>query len=117
MAAARTSKNRPTRVSFAKIVEPLEVPDLLALQTQSFDRLVGNAAWRERVAASPGGTAVHTTSGLEEVFEEISPIEDFSGTMSLSFRDHRFEDPKASVEECKEKDFTYSAPLFVKNTR
>jgi DNA-directed RNA polymerase subunit beta len=115
VAAARTAKSRPTRLSFAKIVEPLEVPDLLALQTQSFDRLVGNAAWRERVAAagSSGGTAVHTTSGLEEVFEEISPIEDFSGTMSLSFRDHRFEDPKASVEECKEKDFTYSAPLFV----
>ena len=76
MAAARTAKSRRTRVSFAKIDEPLEVPDLLALQTQSFDRLVGNAAWRERVAANAGGTAVHTTSGLEEVFEEICPIED-----------------------------------------
>ncbi len=52
-------------------------------------------------------------SGLEEIFEEISPIEDFTGTMSLSFRDHRFEPPKYSVEECKDKDMTYSAPMFV----
>jgi DNA-directed RNA polymerase subunit beta len=52
-------------------------------------------------------------SGLEEIFEEISPIEDFSGTMSLSFRDHRFEPPKYSSDECKDKDMTYSAPMFV----
>ena len=52
-------------------------------------------------------------SGLEEIFEEISPIEDFQGTMSLSFRDHRFEPPKYSIEDCKERDITYSAPLFV----
>ena len=52
-------------------------------------------------------------SGLEEIFEEISPIEDFSGSMSLSFRDHRFEDIKYSIDECKERDQTYSAPLFV----
>ncbi|MFB9630222.1 DNA-directed RNA polymerase subunit beta, partial [Nonomuraea helvata] len=52
-------------------------------------------------------------SGLEEIFEEISPIEDFSGTMSLSFRDHRFEPPKYSVDECKDKDMTFSAPMFV----
>jgi DNA-directed RNA polymerase subunit beta len=52
-------------------------------------------------------------SGLEEIFEEISPIEDFSGTMSLSFRDHRFEPPKYSSEECKDKDMTFSAPMFV----
>ena len=56
---------------------------------------------------------VHAKSGLEEIFEEISPIEDFQGTMSLSFRDHRFEPPKYSIEECKERDITYSAPLFV----
>ena len=47
------------------------------------------------------------------VFEEISPIEDFSGTMSLSFENPVFYDPKNSVDECKEKDFTYSAPLYV----
>src|SRR5213075_1579377 len=52
-------------------------------------------------------------SGLDELFEEISPIEDFSGSMSLSFRDHRFEPPKYSLEECKDKDMTFSGPMFV----
>src|SRR5450631_1480971 len=102
------------RISFAKIREPLEVPDLLALQTDSFDWLLGNPAWQTRVQESlASGYSVPTKSGLEEIFEEISPIEDFSGTMSLSFRDHRFEPPKNSIDECKERDFTYSAPLFV----
>src|SRR4249919_3801888 len=102
------------RISFAKIREPLEVPDLLALQTDSFDWLLGNDAWKARVDSSLAkGLSVPNKSGLEEIFEEISPIEDFSGTMSLSFRDHRFEPPKNSIDECKERDFTYSAPLFV----
>jgi len=105
----------PRRISFAKISEPAEVPDLLAVQLESFDWLVGNERWRARVeqAREEGRTDVPDKSGLEEIFEEISPIEDFSGTMSLSFRDHRFEPPKNSVEECKDRDFTYSAPLFV----
>ena len=81
------------------------------------DWLLGNDAWRARIANS---ATTNTTrgelpnqSGLEEIFEEISPIEDFQGSMSLSFRDHRFEPPKYSIEECKERDITYSAPLFV----
>ena len=97
----------PPRVSFAKIREPLEVPNLLALQVDSFDWLVGNDRWQERA------TDAVTTGGLEEILNEISPIEDFSGSMSLSFSNPRFEDVKASVEECKDKDMTYSAPLFV----
>ncbi len=102
----------PARTSFAKIREPLEVPNLLALQTESFDWLVGNAAWQERVAREdPSYTS--STSGLEEILGEISPIEDFSGSMSLSFSSPRFEDVKASIEECKDKDMTYAAPLFV----
>ncbi len=112
MAASTTAR----RVSFAKIIEPLEVPDLLALQTASFDRLVGNDGWQARVqAAVEAGREdeVPLSSGLEEIFEEISPIEDFGQSMSLSFRDHRFEPPKYSVEECKDKDMTYAAPLFV----
>jgi DNA-directed RNA polymerase subunit beta len=102
-------------VSFARIQEPLEVPDLLALQTESFDWLLGNEKWKGRVEAArqAGRKDVPAQSGLEEIFEEISPIEDFSGTMSLSFRDHRFEPPKYSVDECKDKDMTYSAPMFV----
>jgi DNA-directed RNA polymerase subunit beta len=111
LAASSTAR----RISFAKIVEPLEVPDLLALQLESFDRLVGNAAWEARLQAAldAGREDVPSSSGLEEVFEEISPIEDFSGSMSLSFRDHRFEPTKYTVDECKEKDWTYAAPLFV----
>ncbi|GAA0332569.1 DNA-directed RNA polymerase subunit beta [Actinoallomurus spadix] len=118
MAASRnasTTATGPNRVSFARIKEPLEVPDLLALQTESFDWLLGNERWKARVTAAQqaGRKDVPTQSGLEEIFEEISPIEDFSGTMSLSFRDHRFEPPKYSVEECKDKDMTFSAPMFV----
>ena len=121
MAASRTASPMSTaqtasgRLSFAKIREPLEVPDLLALQTESFDWLLGNEKWQERVAEAleTGRNDVPETSGLEDIFEEISPIEDFSGSMSLSFRESRFEEPKYSVDDCKERDQTYSAPLFV----
>jgi len=118
LAASRSAvatASGPRRVSFARIHEPLKVPDLLALQTESFDWLLGNDRWKARVeeARAAGRKDVPEQSGLEEIFEEISPIEDFSGTMSLSFRDHRFEPPKYSAEECKDKDMTYSAPMFV----
>lgn len=113
--AAKKSSVAPRRISFAKIREPLEVPNLLALQVESVDWLLGNEKWRARLAASDANNRgeIPSTSGLEEIFEEISPIEDFQGTMSLSFRDHRFEDPKHSIEDCKERDMTYSQPLFV----
>ncbi|MEN9454164.1 MAG: hypothetical protein RLZZ19_651, partial [Actinomycetota bacterium] len=113
--AAKTKSTAPTRISFAKIREPQEVPNLLALQTESFDWLLGNDAWRARLGKNerPDRGEIPKTSGLEEIFEEISPIEDFQGSMSLSFRDHRFEPPKYSIAECKERDITYAAPLFV----
>ncbi len=102
------------RISFAKISEPLELPKLLSLQTDSFDWLVGNDDWTAEVARRrEAGEDVSEKSGLQEIFEEISPIEDFSETMSLSFEDPVFYDPKYTVDECKEKDFTYSAPLYV----
>ena len=115
LAALKKSSVAPRRISFAKIREPLEVPNLLALQVESVDWLLGNDAWRSRIAQSDSTNRgeIPTTSGLEEIFEEISPIEDFQGSMSLSFRDHRFELPKYSIEECKERDMTYSQPLFV----
>ncbi len=100
----------PTRVTFAKIAEPLEVPDLLDLQIQSYEWLVGSEAWFQRRIDAGDELPV---SGLEEILTEISPIEDFSGSMSLSFSDPRFDEVKASVEECKDKDMTYAAPLFV----
>ncbi|MGH8826433.1 MAG: DNA-directed RNA polymerase subunit beta, partial [Jiangellaceae bacterium] len=118
MAVSRTAHqttNGSRRISFAKIREPLAVPNLLALQIDSFDWLLGNSRWQARVddAESSGRNDVNTTSGLKEILDEISPIEDFSGTMSLSFSNPRFEDPKNSIDECKMRDFTYSAPLFV----
>src|SRR5699024_4513082 len=103
-----TAQTASGRLSFAKIREPLGVPDLLALQSESFDWLLGNEKWQERVAEAidAGRHDVPERSGLEEIFEEISPIEDFSGSMSLSFRESRFEEPKYSVDDCKERDQT-----------
>jgi DNA-directed RNA polymerase subunit beta len=81
------------RLSFGKIPEILPLPDLIAIQRASFEWLI--------------------TGGLHEVFEEISPIEDFTGQMALTFGEHRFEEPELTVEECREKDHTYSRKLHV----
>jgi len=100
----------PRRISFAKLREPLEVPGLLDVQTDSFKWLIGDPGWRAK--AKEAGDP-NPRGGLEEVLEELSPIEDFSGNLSLTFSDPRFDEVKASVEECKDKDVTYAAPLFV----
>ncbi|MGO3146133.1 MAG: DNA-directed RNA polymerase subunit beta, partial [Leucobacter sp.] len=123
MAAARnaSSTNNPKngrdhqRLSFAKISDTLSVPDLLALQLESFDWLVGNDIWKERVveAQAQGRDDIALKSGLEEIFEEISPIEDNAGTMQLSFENPILDERKFSIEECKERGKTYSAPLYV----
>jgi len=81
------------RVSFAKLEEVLPLPDLVGIQRVSFDWLL--------------------KEGLKEVLEEISPIEDFTEQFQLFFGEHQFREIKHSEEECKEKDMTFSAPLFV----
>jgi DNA-directed RNA polymerase subunit beta len=81
------------RRSFAKIPEILDVPNLIAIQTDSFKWFLDE--------------------GLHETFQDISPIEDFTGTLAVEFGGHEFGDVKYSVEECKEKDMSYQAPLFV----
>jgi DNA-directed RNA polymerase subunit beta len=81
------------RVSFSRIPEVLPLPDLVGIQRQSFDWLLRD--------------------GLAEVLAEVSPIEDFTETYQLIFGKHQFKEIKYSVEECKDKDMTYSAPLFV----
>ena len=88
----------PERVSFANIDEALPLPDLIAIQRESFRWFLDH--------------------GLQEAFEDISPIEDFTGRLSLELEfDPSDPDlrpgPKFTVEECKEKDMTYSAPVFV----
>ncbi|MEW1960942.1 DNA-directed RNA polymerase subunit beta [Microbacterium sp. NPDC077644] len=123
MAAARNASTSTTnkngrgasRLSFAKISDTLTVPDLLALQTESFDWLVGNDTWKARVADAKkaGLKDVNEVSGLEEIFEEISPIEDLSETMQLSFTNPYLEPEKYSIDECKERGKTYAAPLYV----
>ncbi|MDH3250567.1 MAG: DNA-directed RNA polymerase subunit beta, partial [Acidimicrobiia bacterium] len=81
------------RLSFAKIPEVLPLPDLLAVQHESF-------RW-------------FLEEGLQEIFSEISPIEDFTGSLALELVDHRFGDASRTIEECKERDENYSRPLFV----
>ena len=104
-----------SRLSFAKITDNLTVPDLLALQTESFDWLVGNEFWKERAAQAKadGRQDLASLTGLEEIFEEISPIEDLGETMQLSFTNPFLEDKKYTIDECKEKGKTFSAPLYV----
>ena len=81
------------RRTFAKIPEVLDVPNLIALQRDSFKWFL--------------------EEGLHETFSDISPIEDFTGNLAVDFGMHEFGDPKYSPEECKEKDMSYQAPLFV----
>ena len=70
--AARTTTGNNRRISFAKIKEPLEVPQLLSLQTNSFDWLIGNDEWTAAVERRRAeGEDVSEKSGLQEIFEEI----------------------------------------------
>ena len=96
MATRSTSRER---YSFANLVEPLELPDLIAIQRESFEWFLNE--------------------GLANTFRDISPIKDFSEALQLELEfDPDDEDlrppPKFTVEECKEKDMTYSAPVFVR---
>jgi DNA-directed RNA polymerase subunit beta len=121
LAAANNATTTPKsgrnahRLSFATIKDTLEVPDLLSLQTESFDWLVGNEGWiaRRDYEIDNGGNDVPRTSGLDEIFDEISPIEDNAEQMQLTFREPTLEPAKYSIDECKERGKTYSAPLYV----
>ncbi len=84
-----------TRMSFAKINEVLDMPNLIEVQKNSY-------RW-------------FLEEGLKEVFRDMSAIADYSGNLVLEFIDYRLEDqPKYSVAECKERDVTYAAPLYVR---
>jgi len=111
---AKTTKNDRSaqRPSFAKVTEPIAVPDLLSLQTESFDWLVGAPAWR--AIAGPDAK-----TGLEEIFEEISPIEDSNNSsqdakMGLTFAEPMLFDPSYTPDECKTKGKSYTQPLYIK---
>lgn len=84
-----------TRMSYSKINEVLEMPNLIEVQKNSYQWFL--------------------KEGLKEVFEDISPITDFSGNLVLEFIDFSLDsEPKFSIEECKERDATYAAPLKVR---
>ncbi|NPV71765.1 MAG: DNA-directed RNA polymerase subunit beta [Firmicutes bacterium] len=85
---------RRERLSFSRIEEVLEVPNLIEIQQNSYQ-------WFLR-------------EGLREVFRDISPIQDFTGNLILEFTDYSLGEPKYSVDECKERDVTFAAPLRVK---
>ncbi|MEY4451830.1 MAG: hypothetical protein RLZZ380_951 [Actinomycetota bacterium] len=112
--AAKNAKNTNTRdakrPSFARTTEPIEVPDLLKLQRESFDWLVGNDSWR---ALNPDAK-----NGLTEIFEELSPIEDNNNSdqakMGLAFSAPELYDPAHSPDECKMKGKSYTKPLYIK---
>ncbi len=81
------------RYNFGKIPKVMEIPHLLDIQRKSFDWFL--------------------SEGVKEALRDISPIEDFTGTMSLSFDSYAFDEINASPDECKMQDMTYSAPLKV----
>ena len=81
-----------TRRSFAKIPDVMDVPNLIAIQTESFKKFMDE--------------------GLTSAFQDISPIESNTKDMCVEFGKHEFGEPKYSVDECKERDVSYQAPLF-----
>src|SRR4029077_15620622 len=85
---------KKSRYTCANIPHVLEVPNFIELQKASFD-------WFK-------------TDGLGEAFASISPIKDFTGNLILEFGEHSLGEPKYSIEECRERDMTYSAPLRVR---
>src|ERR1051325_8904115 len=85
-----------TRRSFARLSKPLDVPNLIDIQRRSF-------AW----LTDPQG------GGLRETIDDISPIEDYTGNLAVQFGEFVFDEPVASLDECREKDLTYARPLTV----
>ncbi len=82
-----------TRVSFSRIKNTYELTDLLEIQKKSYNWFI--------------------EKGIKEVFEDLFPVENFAGTLSLEFGDYHFDEPRYSVKECKERYATFAAPLKV----
>ncbi|MBU0996836.1 MAG: DNA-directed RNA polymerase subunit beta [Firmicutes bacterium] len=88
-----TYGKKRTRRNYSRVKSNVELPNLIEVQTSSFEWFVEN--------------------GLKELFVDISPITNFTENLELYFKDYELENPKYTVEECKEKDLTYSCPLKV----
>lgn len=94
MAGQMVQYGRRQRRCYARINEVLDIPNLIEIQQKSYEWFL--------------------ESGLREMFQDISPIQDFTGNLILEFIDYNLGEPKYSVEEAKERDVTYAAPLRVK---
>ncbi|OYD06546.1 DNA-directed RNA polymerase subunit beta [Paludifilum halophilum] len=94
MAGKLVQHGRRKRRSYSRINEVLDLPNLIEIQQRSYQWFLDQ--------------------GLREMFQDISPIEDFTGNLVLEFIDYSLEEPKYSVDESKERDVTYAAPLRVK---
>ncbi|TMM00922.1 MAG: hypothetical protein E6G02_13275, partial [Actinobacteria bacterium] len=79
------------RKSFSRLKHVLDLPNLIDIQKASF-------AW-------------FLEEGLRETIDDISPIEDYTGTLAVEFAEYKFGEPPISIQECREKDLTYQAPL------
>ncbi len=89
------TQGKTTRMSFSRIDEVLQMPNLIEVQKNSYQWFLDE--------------------GLKEVFKDVSPITDYQGNLVLEFIDYRLDDkPKYTIEECKERDATYAAPLRVR---
>jgi DNA-directed RNA polymerase subunit beta len=85
-----------TRRSFARLSKPVDVPNLIDIQRRSFEWLTDPQK-----------------GGLRETIDDISPIEDYTGNLAVQFGELTFDEPIASLEQCREKDLTYARPLTI----
>ena len=92
--AVAVHQGKRQRVNFGKIKEVMEMPNLIEIQRKSFEWFLNE--------------------GLLEMFQDISPIQDFTGNLVLEFIDYTLGEPKWDIDECKERDVTYAAPLKVR---
>jgi DNA-directed RNA polymerase subunit beta len=88
------SSIRDNRITFQKIPNILDIPNLIELQRSSYESFI--------------------KVGMKETFRDISPIEDFTGNLVLEFLDYSFDDPQYTVDECRDKDMTFARPLKVR---
>jgi DNA-directed RNA polymerase subunit beta len=99
----RILANKRIRKNFGKIAEIVDIPDLIAVQRESFDRLLQRDVSPEK----------RKDIGLQAVFKSVFPIKDFTGSASLEFVSYRFSEIKHSVQECIHRGMTYEIPLRI----
>ena len=99
----RLLANRRVRKNFGKIPKIVEIPNLIAVQQESFNRFLQKDVPPEK----------RRDIGLQAVYKSVFPIKDFTGTASLEFVSYRFGEVKHSVQECMHRGMTYEIPLRI----